>query len=262
MNLTAEKVERILVAIDASMRSYDALEAAVEFATLLQTPLTALFVEDVNLVKLSELPFAKELDRSSGVMRPLDSQSVIRALQLEAQNLQKRLSEESKKRRINLSMKIVRGHYIAAAVEMAGKSDIVFVGDSTRLFYERSSRKLDFPNERKPGFGHKPVWVFYDGSAVTRRGLALALHLSKEYGLDLVILTAEGCSEAELRGLLKGVPSAPQGTRYFVSLADAENVAATAHRGGCAVLVLPREGGLSRTPDSVFAAIKCPRILV
>jgi nucleotide-binding universal stress UspA family protein len=262
MALTAEKIERVLVAIDASLPAYDALEAAVEFATLSEAPLIALFVEDVNLVKLSELPFAKELDRSSGVMRPLNSGSVIRALEMDAQKLRKRLSEESKKRRISVSMKVVRGHYVATAVNMAGKRDIVFLEDSTRLYYRRTGTRPDLSGERKFGFGQKPVWVFYDGSADSRRCLALALSLSQGYGLDLLILMAEGCSEDELRGLLKELPSGQPGSYHVLPLSDHRGVAATAQHSGGTALVLPREGGPARASDSVLKTIRCPRILV
>ena len=262
MVLTLEKIERVLVAIDASLPGYDALEAAVEFATLSEAPLMALFVEDVNLVKLSELPFAKELDRSSGIMRPLDPERVIRTLELDAQKLRTRLSEESEKRRISVSMKVVRGHYVTTAVNMAGKRDIVFLKDSARLYYGHPGTRLNLPGERKSGFGQKPVWVFYDGSAESQRCLALALSLSQGYGLDLVILMAEGCSEDELRGLFKGLPSGQPGSYHLLPLSDHRGVAATAQHSGGTVLVLPREGGPARAADSVLITIRCPRILV
>lgn len=262
MVLTPEKIERVLVAIDASLPCNDLLEAAVEFAVLSEAPLMALFVEDVNLVKLSALPFAKELDRSSGIMRPLDPESVIRTLALEAQKLRKRLSEESKKRRISVSMKVVRGQYVTTAVNMAGKRDIVFLEDSTRLYYGHPGTGPDWSVERKFGFGQKPVWVFYDGSVDSRRCLALALSVSQGYGLDLVILMAEGCSEDELRDLLHELSSGQPGSYHLLSLSHQEEVAATAQHSGGTVLVLPREGAPGRAADSILLTIRCPRILV
>ena len=54
-------VRRILVAVDASHHSIAALEAAVELATRFQAELLGLYVEDINLLRLAQLPFGREV---------------------------------------------------------------------------------------------------------------------------------------------------------------------------------------------------------
>lgn len=65
------KTDRVLIALDANLRSLDALRLAAELAARLEAELLALFVEDVNLIRLAGLPFAREVDRSSAVERQL-----------------------------------------------------------------------------------------------------------------------------------------------------------------------------------------------
>ena len=48
---------RILVALDASAHSHAALAAAVALAARLHAEIEGLFVEDINLLRLAELPF-------------------------------------------------------------------------------------------------------------------------------------------------------------------------------------------------------------
>ena len=64
-------IRRILVALDASRHSLAALEAASELAEALKAELVGIFVEDVNLLYLAGLPFAREVRYLSGVDRPL-----------------------------------------------------------------------------------------------------------------------------------------------------------------------------------------------
>ena len=54
-------IKRILVALDASAANRTALQTAALLASELQAELQALFVEDINLLRLAELPFAREV---------------------------------------------------------------------------------------------------------------------------------------------------------------------------------------------------------
>jgi nucleotide-binding universal stress UspA family protein len=73
-------IRRILVALDASQPSLAALEAAVELATRLKAELLGLFVEDVNLLRLVGLPFAREINLSSAAVRPINGPTLEREL--------------------------------------------------------------------------------------------------------------------------------------------------------------------------------------
>ena len=69
MNDTHEAASRrILVAIDTSPHGSAALEAAARLATELRAELEGLFIEDINLLRLAGLPFAREIQLGDGVL--------------------------------------------------------------------------------------------------------------------------------------------------------------------------------------------------
>ena len=61
---------RILVALDASPYSHAAIEVATILAADLRAELQALFIEDIDLLRLAALPFTREVDETSASMRP------------------------------------------------------------------------------------------------------------------------------------------------------------------------------------------------
>lgn len=263
MKTPKNTVERVLLAVDASSRSYDALEAAAEFASALKAHLEALFIEDVNLVKLAELPFAKELDRSSGIVRPLSVDSVVRSLQADAQRLQKRLTAESAKRRISVSMKVVRGHYLTTAVKLAKKRDIVCLYHEPAPSFPATGRR-DRALRAAPRTGSTSVWVFYDGSGRARRGLAIALDLVEHLGLGLTVVLAEGLGRADLEAQL-GRVAGPGSSRDYRLLRwpEVQALSPAGRVRDCSVLVLPRKvADKAQYTDSVLSRIPCLRILV
>lgn len=262
MNVEADNTTgRILMAVDASAQSYDALEAAAEFASHLKAHLMALFVEDINLFKLAELPFAKELDRSSGVLRPLNPDNVTRALKADARRFERRLSEESEKRRISVSMRVVRGHYTAAALEIADEGDIVFVHNMAGWSYGLTRSMTQFS---RPDFTKQPVWVFYDGSRETERGLDLGLSLCSKYGSDLRVVVTPNVDNDELISRLTARLQASGRARYrLLSATDKEGLVGAVQASGGSFLVLPRHNGrTARERDVLARRLDCPRILV
>ena len=219
----------------------------------------ALFIEDVNLIKLAELPFAKELDRSSGVMRPLDPGALARALQADARRLQQRLAEESERRQISVSMKVVRGQYLTTAMQMAEKSDIVFLNDIATSPYAKTGAQ----RTRRIPIGHKPIWILYDGSAETQRCLSLALSLAQKDRSELIIVFTDSAAgdklDTQKDQIVSDYPDLPC---QYLPLSDKETLSHLIEQKGCSVLVLSRVEQDRQGADSVLGRIRCPRILV
>ena len=71
------EARRILVAIDASAASLDALAAATALASRLGAALEGLFVEDEDLLRLAALPFTDLVRTPSGARERFDSASAV-----------------------------------------------------------------------------------------------------------------------------------------------------------------------------------------
>src|SRR5690554_4657703 len=78
------EIQRILVALDASSSSQVALQTAVNLAVALEAELEGIFVEDINLLRLAELPFVHEVRTLSAVAQQMSRQQIEAELQAQA----------------------------------------------------------------------------------------------------------------------------------------------------------------------------------
>ena len=98
-------IQRILVALDASQQSLAALEVAAELAAKYGAELIAVFVEDINLVRLSEFPFAQEIGYFSAISRQLDSQQIERELRAHARWVERTTATIAKRTNLRWSFR-------------------------------------------------------------------------------------------------------------------------------------------------------------
>lgn len=193
--------ERIVVALDGSAYGLLALEAAAALAAALHAELVGLFVEDVNLLRLAELPFAQEVSYLAARPRKLDVAQMARQLEARAAQAQQQLMDAAEKKEVRWSFHVVRGLVADELLEATLATDLLVLGRVSR------------PRVLKPVLGStaktivartshsilliplgadldRPVLVLYDGSAAARRALALAGRLAQSSGRLRVLIWA------------------------------------------------------------------------
>ncbi len=256
---------RVTVVIDASRGSLDTLKTAADIAARVQAHLMALFIEDINLFSLAELPFARELDRTSGATRRLDRHAVTRALQADAKRIRQLLQTESEQRQITTSMKVVRGHYVSAAMEAAEETDIVILSHVTGV----RLRTVKTPTRKPPhpairAGGPRPVWTLFDGSPAAHRALAIAKDFSEQHDAGLVVLIPNEKAFKRLvdeaKGLLEGTSARYQS---IAALEPREMLTTMVAEGSCMVF-LPRgkSSMFDKLPVFLLDELACPLVMV
>jgi len=119
---------RILVAIDASAASLDALAAAAALAVRLGSELKGLFVEDEDLLRLAGLPFA-DIVRTPGGEReridPASAEVALRAIGARARDAVERAAE---RHRVEWSFQVSRGRVAAEVLAASESADLVVLG--------------------------------------------------------------------------------------------------------------------------------------
>ena len=75
------RVRQVVIALDNAGSTVTACEAALELAVELRAELHGLFVEDVDLLRASALPFVQEIGVPSARLQPFTVESVERELQ-------------------------------------------------------------------------------------------------------------------------------------------------------------------------------------
>src|SRR6516165_5238200 len=124
-------LHRILVALDASTHSMAALAAAVQLAAAMEAELEGLFVEDINLLRLAGLPFAREV-RHTASLEALDSLRMERALKAQAAQAREALAAAARRAQVQWSFRVVRGQVTQEVLAAAAKADLVTLGKQGR----------------------------------------------------------------------------------------------------------------------------------
>lgn len=251
-------LRRIVVAVDASAYSLAAIEAAAELAGRTQAEVLGLFVEDINLIRLARLPFAREVSRPAGIERTLgDLEAEIRALAAQARRA---LESAAERLGFRASFRVVRGSVRAEVLAAAAEADLLILGwaghpvgtrarlgGTARAAAEQALKPVLLV--RRGGSQLGPVAALYDGSAGAKRALRAAVVLCRAGAGELtVVLLAERREEAA--ALRKGVESRLEGlpAQFRLAVGSREGRLATSMReAGQGLLVLsadsPRLGG-------------------
>jgi nucleotide-binding universal stress UspA family protein len=121
-------VHRILVAIDASAASLDALAAAASLAARLGSELSGLFVEDEDLLRLAGLPFGDVFPTTGGGRERLDRTSAEAALRALASRAREALERTASSHQVACSFRVTRGRVVREVLAAAEAADLVVLG--------------------------------------------------------------------------------------------------------------------------------------
>jgi nucleotide-binding universal stress UspA family protein len=212
----APAIHRILVALDASADSRAALAAAVDLAALLHAELVGLFVEDINLLRLVELPFAREVRFAATAPRRLEREELQRNLRARAAVLRRELEEMTAESKVPAAFQVLRGAVERELLAAAGENDILAVGrlghspirrarlgSTARAVVARGASTILLARVDVEG---RPVVALYDGSAAGERVLRLAADLAGRDGdLRVLVWASDAQIAFERRRLAEGL---------------------------------------------------------
>lgn len=180
-------IRRIVVATDASAPGRVALDAAVRLAQRLPAELEGLYLEDVNLKRLSALPVAREF-RFGAAAR--DAAGVAEDLRIEAMRLRRAFEEATGRARVQATFRVAEGR-IEHTIVAEGDADLLVVG-----FERRGAFAVTRFGATPIAIAIRPL-VLYDGSEGSDRALDLAARLADdEPGALTVVIRADSEAEA------------------------------------------------------------------
>lgn len=197
-----DEIRRVLVALDSTRDNLVALEAAAELAAHLEAELSGLFIEDIDVLHLSELPFAREVRYTAVGHRALDRATVEREFRVVAEAARRALEAAAGRHRLRWSFRVVRGQVERELLNAAGESDLVAVGKADRPLTRgrRLGHRARAVTARGPAAvlltegpaarEGEPITVTYDASACSERALGVAARLAgaAERTLDVLLL--------------------------------------------------------------------------
>jgi len=199
------KIKRILLALDASQQSLAALETAAELAGHLGAELRGLFVEDIDLLRMAEFPFAAEVGGFSLTVRRIQLPDLEMQLRAQANHIKRTMAAMSAREGISWEFRVARGPVASEIILAAAECDLIIVGKRGWSMSKRlgSTVKMLISQGKgltlilEPGVAFAvPAVAVYDGREVSGKVLDAAAALVRVKQGKLVVL-AIGESQQE-----------------------------------------------------------------
>lgn len=191
----------ITVALDCSPHSLASLTAAAELARQMHADLTGIFVEDINLFRMAELPCSHEIRMYTPEPEKIDTLQLERSVKIQAKEAESSLQRVAGECNVEYSFRVCRGVVTGEVIAAALEADLLVLGRSGRSPSCRkglgsTARKALAEGKKpllfmRPGIPAKagPILVLYDGSEGSNLALSTALALmEKEQILHILIL--------------------------------------------------------------------------
>lgn len=261
---------RVIVAIGPASPDPAALIAAAQLAQSAGAELAALFIEDINLLRLAELPFAQEIGMASATMRRLVSADVERALKRQAGELRHALAETAHAVRLEWTFGTARGRPARVLLEAAGEGDFVVLASTavrtlphaTLAGGVRSALRATL-QAAKPRRMRTVAAVLQGSGAL--KVLVAAQQLAQSSAADLMLFLA-GAQDAEFLALVEAWLGERGVAARITPLPGLEpaQVAQLAADEDISAIFWPGDGVEDIEPEVValLEAISCPLVVV
>lgn len=195
-------VKRILVAIDSSSTAAALLRPAALLAQGFGARVSGIFVEDINLLHLAGLPFARELTWSTAVELRLDYQRMERVLRGCSVHVCQAVVDVA--REIELPMQVVRGQVAQELLRTAEDVDLIILGKcgagwgrqigsvARRVLHEAQSSVLLVAYSPRT---YKAVMAIFTGHDEDKHTLSAAAQAARLLDKSLLVLIPAANSE-------------------------------------------------------------------
>lgn len=205
-------IQRIMVALDASPRSLEVIETAARLAARLGSEIIGLFVEDIDLLRVADLPFTQEISLFSSGLRPMDRLELERQFRAQATWMRQALEQVAEREHLPWQFRVARGSVARELLTAGAEAELLILGKIGRSLVQRrrigsTVRMLIL---ERPGLTlvlqegkefSSPVVAIFDGSDASQKALAAAGSLveTKQANLLVIILADDEASARKLK---------------------------------------------------------------
>jgi hypothetical protein len=268
------RIERVVVALDAVSENRAAIETAARLAARWKAELHGVFVEDEDLLRFANLPFARQVSLGAGV-ETLTLQQVERQLRVFAERARREVSAAAQRHGVEASFEIVGG---TAAGVGAASTDFIVVGSLTRPIgghFRVESRWWSTVQPAAASFllTHRDwdtqgsiVVLLHNRGPAAERLLDAAAHFAEHHGGRLAVICAQELIEDEDFETWLGERVSRYAVRVEIDLAPSEPAALIGRIVALDCRVVAIEAGASHAhPDrlrELVARISCDVLVV
>jgi hypothetical protein len=207
------RFRRILLALDTASLDPAAVERVTALAARLRGELTALYVEDIDLVRLAEHASIDALSTLTAGPQGLASGNLRETLRLQAARVRRELERMAEQRRIKCAFQVCQGRLVVEVLRAAGDDDLVVIGGPAgrsappwagsslavmvaQALAQARARSVLLLRPDTPAGGR--VLIAFDGSERTWHGLSIGTQIAElDKAAVEVVLLAGRIDEAE-----------------------------------------------------------------
>lgn len=190
---TAERNNKVLVALDRSPHGRAALERAAALASRLNAELVGIYVEDEELVRLSGHSFACQVSTQGGVVREINIESMRRQLRADATLARRQLESCGRARSVPTRFIARHGAVTAELLDASVQADYVVVGRSRS---EGPTSRSGSTARMVARHARRPVLVTHSGHS---RAHSMLLLLEGSEDVEQVVLACTRMLEPTAR---------------------------------------------------------------
>lgn len=258
---------RIIVALNACRRDLGSLELAARWAARNDCDLEAWFVEEVNLFHVADLPFIKEITRSSAREREFDQSRMERAQRSCLAQIRRVIDHLNESSSVRACLRIMRGHLVrtVSVVDEDVAALVVSRRGETRSTPRRKRLTRDW-QDRQDGAAVESAHIcaIVDGSDDSIRALQVAVDIAASQQARLYIVLAEHqpqVAEEVRRCVLRSGHAAGLSFRFDrIEPYSALALLRYLRQRGCHLLVVKRSDW--ELLESIAESVECPIVLV
>ncbi len=277
------EVHRVLVALDATEDSLASLDLATRLAAKLRAEIEGLFVEDINLLRMADLPCTRVVSVATTSAQGLDLPSMERELRRQARVARDMLAMNAERFSVRWSFRTARGAMAGEVLAAASEADIVVVGKSDRAYPQRArlgatARTLSARSPTAVLIAHHSfvaaeysppgaILAAYDDTPTGDRALRLAARIAVSEKHPLTVLVPDSKRTAPRLEERANALSAAFGLQprfRRIGRREAARLAAIVHAEHGELFVLGCESPLLRgkSTDAVVEDLDIPALLI
>jgi len=247
-------MRRIAVTLDACQVSSRTLEEAVQLAARIGAQLEGIFVEDIDLIQLAELPFLREFRSVSRSENAINLTRMEQELRVLARRAERLLGEHATRQNVSWSFRIWRGSIDTELLKADTDADVFAL--------TRMGATLAYPTTTKA------VSVVFAGTEASTRALETAMSLTTDPYKELnILLPAENEAEAvRLQELATRQLGEHAASADFIQLKDGSlnDMLEVLADSNSAVLIVERDNKMLQAPSlrRSLNNLNCPLLIV
>jgi nucleotide-binding universal stress UspA family protein len=194
-------VDQILVPLDSSPHSFAALHAALDLAGHYNAKIKGIFIEDITLLNLAEMPFRQEVGEYSAIIREISTNGITHGISVQSRWVIRTFQKLINQNNLKGNFSILRGRVLETIKRESKYCDLLVIGKAGKntlrrqklgstaraLIHEQTKSLLLVEEENR--LGH-PMIVLFDDSPEGQVSLETGRDFLDE-GETLVILVSD-----------------------------------------------------------------------